>query len=237
MLQAISLPLKPGCAPFLRLPVTAQDYPQVPRGCSPFRSLHYLRLSLDLSHGLRRVPVCHRQFTSNTGPLCSAGSGCPSVPHLHRSIWDHTTPLRMRLRFRSVSSLPLNGPAPSRVLVLCGGLAPTTGRTRTRARGASEGGHRASSSPVSLRQGTQGSHRLLGHPLRAHHNPLPRRSLFGSPYRLRGCCFPVLRNLEHRDNQHFGAVPSAVHSLVCLRINRPVAGIAAKLTTGLLVRL
>ena len=58
-----------------------------------------------------------------------------------------------------------------------------------------------------------------------------------SPYRPMGVAFRVIERLSIRDVGDFGAVLPAAHLFVYLRINRLVAGSAARLATGLLARL
>lgn len=56
----------------------------------------------------------------------------------------------------------------------------------------------------------------------------PRRSPLGSPTRLRGCCFPGTRTLEHPEFCSFrGCIPAA-HPLACLRFNRPLTADGCK---------
>jgi hypothetical protein len=143
---------------------------------------------------------------TNTGRLCSAGSGRDPVPRRPRSY----AALRLPAPISHGSGSPCRWLTSLRVLVLCPlgrrHVHPPTCR-------ASETGHRLSARPECIEE-RRGPPRLRGHPLRTCHGRTPRR-IWSTPRPQHGeaiIAFRYIRTLGIREGYRFrGRMPHGPH--------------------------
>ncbi len=152
---------------------------------------------------------------TNTGRLCSAGSGRDPVPRRPRSY----AALRLPAPISHGSGSPCRWLTSLRVLVLCPlgrrHVHPHTCR-------ASETGHRLSARPECSEE-RRGPPRLRGHPLRMCHGRTPRR-IWSTP----GKSGPWASGKVIG----FGAACPMAHTFACLRIAEAISDAGARLATG-----
>jgi len=161
------------------------------------------------------------------GPPLLGRVRAPSRSPASPLVCSPPTPL---LSSASAPVVPRLRPTSVRTLLLC----PSRGRqpVRSRTRCASERIYRISVAPDFSEEG-QGPPRLLGRPLRACRGRRPRRvrALLAHGGES-AVAFRQSNALGTRNVIGFVAAWPTAHALACLRINAPVARIAARLATG-----